>query len=118
MAIFIMNNQKFKVFKTNEFDKQFERLSSEEKIQVNKILLQLYEKGDLVGKPLSGLSFFREKKFGGKRLYYLVYETYFVILAVALSNKKTQQATINQIIRDLSDYQRFVFETLKNKKLI
>ncbi|MFH1390845.1 MAG: hypothetical protein ABIH20_00865 [Candidatus Diapherotrites archaeon] len=113
-----MNNQKFRVFKTNEFDEQVEGLSSEEKIQITKILLQLYEKGDLVGKPLSGLNFFREKKFGGKRLYYLVYKNYFVILAVALSNKKAQQATINQIIRDLADYQRFVFENLKNKKLI
>ncbi|MCH7902245.1 hypothetical protein IIC68_00675 [archaeon] len=113
-----MNNQKFRVFKTREFDAQFEGLSSEEKIRVNKILLQLYEKGDLVGKLLAGLDFFREKKFGGKRLYYLVYENYFVILAVGLSNKKAQQATINQIIRDLADYQRFVFETLKKKKLI
>ena len=108
-----MNSQKFRVFKTTGFDEQFEGLSSADKIRVNKILLQLNEKGNLVGKPLSGLNFFREKKFGGMRLYYLVYENYFVILAVALSNKKAQQSTINQIIRDLAEYQRFVFETLK-----
>ena len=48
----------------------------------------LKEQGGDIGKPLSGLSFFREKKFDGKRLYYPVYNDSFVILAIAISDKK------------------------------
>jgi putative component of toxin-antitoxin plasmid stabilization module len=76
------------------------------------------EKGGEVGKPLAGLSFFREKKFDGKRLYYLVYSDVYVVLALAISDKKAQQATINQILLHLAEYQQYVFETLRNRDAI
>ncbi len=103
----------FRIFTTDEFDKDCSKLSSQEQVRVGKILRQLKEQGEDIGKPLSGLSFFREKKFDGKRLYYLVYKDSFVILAIAISDKKAQQATINRILLDLAEYQQYVYDLLK-----
>lgn len=105
----------FRILKTQEFDKDFSKLSPQEQERVNKILKQLKEQGEDTGKPLSGLSFFREKKFDGRRLYYLVYKDHFVILAIAISDKKTQQATINRILLDLVEYQQYIYELLRKK---
>ena len=103
----------FRILTTEEFDRDFGKLSSQEQARVNKILKQLKEKGGDVGKPLSGVSFFREKKFNGKRLYYLIYKDFFVILAIAISDKKAQQATINRILLDLVEYQQYVYDLLR-----
>lgn len=100
---------------TEEFDKDFNKLSSQEQVRVKKILKQLKDKEGGTGKPLSGLSFFREKKFNGKRLYYLVYKDFFVILAIAISDKKAQKATINKILFDLVEYQQYVYNLLNKK---
>lgn len=108
----------FRIFKTTEFDTDFSKLDGSEQIRVEKILNQLSEHGREIGKPLAGLNFFREKKFGGKRLYYLMYENFLIVLVVAISNKKAQQATINKIIFDLQKYQKFVLETLRKKGII
>lgn len=108
----------YRIFKTNEFDSDFQKLEKPEKERVLKFLAQLSEKGGSVGKPLSGLPFFREKKFEGNRLYYLVYENFCVVLAVAISDKKAQQATINAILAKLAHYQLFVMEALKEKGVI
>ena len=105
----------FRIFTTEEFGKDFSKLSSQEQVRVNKILKQLKEQGGDIGKPLSGLSFFKEKKFDGKRLYYLVYNDSFVILAIAISDKKAQQSTINRILLDLAEYQQYVYELLNKK---
>ena len=105
----------FRILTTQEFDKDFNKLSSQEQERVNKILKQLKEQGGDTGKPLSGLSFFREKKFDGKRLYYLVYNDSFVILAIAISDKKAQQSTINKILLDLVEYQQYIYELLRKK---
>ena len=102
-----------RIFTTAEFDKDFSKLSSQEQVRINKILKQLEEQGEDTGKPLSGLSFFREKKFDDKRLYYLVYKDSFVILAIAISDKKAQQATINRILLDLVEYQQYVYDLLR-----
>ena len=103
----------FRIFTTEEFDKDFSKLSSQEQVRVNKILKQLKEQGSDIGKPLSGVSSFREKKFDGKRLYYLIYKDSFVILAIAISDKKAQQATINKILLDLVEYQQYVYDLLR-----
>ncbi len=103
----------YRIFKTAEFDSDYAGLQKPDRLRVDKFLAQLREKGGAVGKPLSGLPFFREKKFDGNRLYYLVYETHFVVLAVAISDKKAQQATINQILRELDAYKNYVEELVK-----
>lgn len=105
----------FKIYTTEEFDKDFIKLSNQEQNRVTKILTQLKEQGADVGKPLSGLSFFREKKFNGKRIYYLVYKNYFIILVIAISDKKAQQATINRILIDLVEYSEYIFKLSRKK---
>ena len=74
---------------------------------------QLKEQGKDTGKSLSGLSFFREKKFDSRLLYYLVYKDSFVILAIAISDKKAQQATINRILLHLVEYQHYIHDLLR-----
>ena len=51
---------KFKVFRTREFDKEFDKLPKTEKKEVEDFERKLSE-NPCVGKPL-GLSFLREKK--------------------------------------------------------
>ena len=106
---------KYRVLKMQEFDSDFKKLQKNEKERVDRFLLQLSEKGGLVGKPL-GVKFFREKKFEGKRLYYLIYDEVLVVLAVAISDKKAQRATINRIMPKFSYYQQYVSEALKQLK--
>ncbi|MBI3027002.1 hypothetical protein HYY70_02720 [Candidatus Woesearchaeota archaeon] len=64
------------------------------------------------GKPL-GYVFFREKKLNSHRIYYLVYEEFVIVLMVAVSDKKTQQATIDDIKQRLDEYYTFVKGTLR-----
>lgn len=106
----------YRIFTTEEFNKDFSKLDKPEKIRIQKILKQLKEQGEDVGKPLSGLSFFREKKFDGKRLYYLVYKNMLIILVLAISDKKAQQATINKILLDLAEYQHYIYDLFRKKE--
>ena len=104
----------FRVFTTKEFDGDFNNLDESDKKRVRKIMKQLKEQGDNVGKPLK-FPYFREKKFGKKRVYFLSYENLMIILALAISNKKTQQETINKIISEIDKYKEFINEELKDK---
>lgn len=65
-----------------------------------------------VGKPL-GYRFFREKRVDGKRLYFLIYEDIVLVLVVAISDKKAQQATINAIKMAFDVYKKDVYERFK-----
>ena len=60
-----------------------------------------------------GYRFFREKRVGGKRVYYLVYEDLKAVLMVAISDKKTQQETIDEIKSRLQDYYIVIQEGLR-----
>lgn len=102
----------YAVYTTKEFDENFNDLDESEKARVRKILNQLKENGDNVGKPLK-YPYFREKKFEGKRLYFLVYENYMVILAIAISDKKTQQETINRIVLELKNYKEIIEKRIR-----
>jgi len=103
----------FKVFTTDEFDADFESLDESEKKRIRKIMAQLKDQGESVGKPLK-VPYFREKRFEGKRLYFLVYKEFAVILALGIGDKKTQQETINQILSDINSYNRFIKEKFGN----
>jgi mRNA-degrading endonuclease RelE of RelBE toxin-antitoxin system len=102
----------YKVYTTNEFDRDYNCLDESSKQRVRKILNQLKERGDDVGKPLH-YPYFKEKKFEDKRLYFLVYKSHMIILAIAIGNKKTQQETINKIISELKNYKEIIDEKLK-----
>jgi len=102
---------KFKIFRTYTFEKEFDKLPKAEQKEVENFEKKLSE-NPFVGKPL-GLVFFREKKLNGRRVYYLIYEDFVVVLMVAVSDKKTQQATIEAIKERLDEYYGFVKETLR-----
>ena len=58
------------------------------------------------------------KKLNGKRLFFLVYEEFKTILVVAVEEKKAQQKTIDQILKDLDNYKQILLEKLKNQNSI
>lgn len=102
----------FRVFTTKEFDEDFDRLDNKDKIKVDKILNQLRDKGSSIGKPLK-VPYFREKKFGEKRLYYLSYKNSIIVLVLAISNKKAQQDTINSILSEIDNYKKIITEKIE-----
>ncbi|MEN9626077.1 MAG: hypothetical protein RL557_405, partial [archaeon] len=51
-----------------------------------------------------GYKFFREKKFNGKRLVFLIYEQYRSIFLITLTDKKIQEQEINLIKANLDIY--------------
>jgi|SRR3989338_11063554 len=103
----------FRVFRTAEFNEDYTALDHTEQIKLDKILTKLCEQGDVVGKPLRGKNFFREKRLNGKRAFYLVYPDLLSLLMVFISNKKLQQTTIDAILSRLEIYKQFVLEQLK-----
>ena len=64
------------------------------------------------GNPLS-YPFLREKRIKEKRVYYLVYEDLRLVLLVATSDKKNQQATIDHIKEQLDQYRKIAEEIAK-----
>mgnify|MGYP006302834929 CR=1 FL=1 len=103
----------FRVFTTREFDNDFNKLDKSDKNKVSKIMNKLKKQGDSVGKPL-GRKYFREKKFGNKRLYFLIYKRFTIVLAVGISNKKMQQSTIDKIISEIKNYESFIIDKFKD----
>ena len=104
--------KRYKIFTTEEFDKDFERLDNSLKQQIEKEILQL-ETNPYVGKPL-GYKFFREKKAGSYRIYYLIYDEYIVTFIIALSDKKDQQKTINTIKALIPFYREEIKKRINN----
>tara|TARA_Y100000294_G_C8524801_1_gene324425 strand:+ start:154 stop:471 length:318 start_codon:yes stop_codon:yes gene_type:complete len=103
---------KFKVYRAATFEKEFSKLPHIDQDSIEKFEKKLVE-NPYLGKPL-GYIFLREMKLGIRRVYYLVYEDFVIVLMVAISDKKTQQATINAIKQKLEHYYNFVKESLRN----
>jgi|TARA_Y100000310_G_C20463870_1_gene706666 mRNA-degrading endonuclease RelE of RelBE toxin-antitoxin system len=87
--------KKYEIFTTNEFDKDFSKLDTSIRKQIEKEIEQLGS-NPYVGKPL-GYKFFREKKIQNYRFYYLIYENHVAVFVIALSDKKYQQKVIDTI---------------------
>ena len=85
----------FRIFTTEEFDKDYKKLDTSIQRMIDNEIMQL-ETNPYVGKPL-GYKFFREKKVKNYRFYYLIYDEYVVIFVIAISGKKDQQQAINKI---------------------
>ena len=83
--------------------KDFLNLDNGERIRIEKKLLKLKE-DPYQGKPL-GYEWFRELKLNGKRIYFLIYDKTQKIGLVAISDKNTQQATIDEIKSKLKEYE-------------
>jgi hypothetical protein len=66
----------------------------------------------LQGSPL-GYPFLRESRIKEKRVYYLVYQDLKLVLLVAASGKKEQQATIEHIKEHLDKFKEIAQEIVK-----
>lgn len=82
----------FKVLFSRHFSEKLSNSEKDFQLWVEKILGQLAA-NPYVGKPL-GTKWLREKKFGKKRIYYLLYEEFNVVYLVGISKKKDQPQTI------------------------
>ncbi len=60
--------------------------------------------------------FFREKKLGKFRIYYLIYEEYLILYMITISEKKDQQIAINTVMQFLNIYKKEVEEWVKQSK--
>ena len=75
-------------------------------------LPQKLSENPFVGRQLT-YPFLREKKIGGKRIYYLIYDDLQLVLLVAVSEKKDQQATIDHIKDSLDEFRRVAREVIR-----
>ena len=103
----------YAIYRTKRFDKEFSKeLSSEEQKEVETI-----EKKQLVENPYVGdtlhYRFFREKKVGGKRIYFWIYDDLQAVLMVGVSDKKAQQETIDTIKAMLEEYYQLIREIIR-----
>lgn len=103
----------YSLYTTEEFDKDFSKLDRSLQIQIEKALTQI-EGNPYVGKPL-GYMFFREKKIEKWRVYYLIYDEYVAVFAIAISDKKDQQETINTIKSLIPYYREEIRKKIKPK---
>lgn len=101
----------YAVYTTDSFEKEIEKLSEHERDRINKIFVQLKE-NPYVGDPIR-YKFFREKRIKEKRIYFLVYDDLSSVLIVAFGGKKTQQDTINEIIKLLPEFKKYLENILK-----
>ena len=85
----------FKVYRSARFDKELEKYGNYFKNRVDKIESELAG-NPYSGKPL-GVKWFREKRYGKFRIYYLVYEESKAVFMVAISSKKDQEKVINTV---------------------
>ena len=102
----------FRVFRSEWCDKKFRKLSRFEQERISKFEQEL-KINPYSGKPL-GYEFFREKKFNGKRLLFLVYDKYEVIFLITLVDNKAQQHEIDLIKANLDVYTETIERLLKN----
>lgn len=96
----------FRVFRSEWYDKKLTKLDESEQSRISKFEQQLKVK-PYSGKPL-GYKFFREKKFDGKRLLFLVYEEHKVIFLITITDKKAQQSEIDLIKANLDVYKEML----------
>ena len=103
----------FKVYRTNEFTRLLDKLLTKAEMdRVENIEDEISERG-FTGRPL-GYNFLREKRINGKRAYFLVYEEFKSTLMVSISDKKSQQETIDKIKEFLPEFKRLMEELSKS----
>ena len=101
----------YAVYTTESFEKEVEKLSEADKTIIRNIFLQLKE-NPYVGDQIR-YRFFREKRLREKRIYYLVYDDLSAVLVVAVSDKKAQQETIDEIIKYLPKFREYLERLLR-----
>jgi len=99
-----------RVLSTKEFDAWEHILPKEYQEQIKEFIKEL-KLNPNTGKPL-GYPFFREKKMGKYRVYFLVYEDISTVLLVTVSDKKAQQDIIDSIKSQLDYYKELIRKNL------
>ena len=84
-----------RIYHSERFDRELSKFDSYFQNQVDKIEDSL-SKNPYLGNPLSVI-WFREKRIGKYRIYFLIYEDLNSVFMVAISEKKDQQKVINTI---------------------
>ena len=97
---------KYQIYETETFSKLYGAMEKVEQDWVAKIKQQLTENPKL-GKPLR-FDWFREKKLGNKRMYYLIYNDTSKILLVSFGTKRDQQKIIDHIIENKERYRKII----------
>ena len=90
----------YRVFRTEGYEEFFDK---REKEMVRHLERQVKEQ-PFSSKQLR-LYFFREKKFEGKRVLFLIYQIYAIVLLVFITKKNTQQKDINFIKNNLKGFE-------------
>ena len=101
----------FRVFRSEWYENKLGKLDRAEQEMVIKFEQRLKEQ-PYAGKPL-GYKFFREKKFNGKRLIFLVYEERNALFLVTITDKKAQQHEIDLIKAHLDVYKDILKKMLE-----
>lgn len=99
-----------RVLSTKEFD-VWEKLLPKDYQEQIKVFIKELKLNPNTGKPL-GYPFFREKKMGKYRLYFLIYEDIDTVLLVTISDKKAQQDSIDNIKSQLDHYKELIRKNL------
>jgi len=103
----------FKVYTTPEFDRLFEELPKDDRLAIDKLTKEKLPENPYQGRAL-GFKFFREKRVNGKRVYFLIYDDYVLVLMVAIGNKKTQKKDIEQIKVNRETYLKLAEDLSRN----
>lgn len=101
----------YAVYVTDSFEREINKLPKYNQEIIRKIFLQL-KNNPYAGDQIR-YKFFREKRIKEKRIYYLVYDDLRLVLIVAISDKKTQEETINKIVEYFKEYREYA-EKLSN----
>lgn len=94
------------VLETEPFREVFESCDQREKDWIERMEDQLAS-NLTVGKPL-GFPWFREKKLGNKRLFYVINEKTKKALLIAFGSKKEQEQIINHVLENMETYLHFL----------
>jgi len=94
------------IYETETFSKIYDGCDNREKKWIEDIKNSLRENLK-VGKRLR-FEWFREKKLGNKRLFYIINEKNGKAILLAFGSKKEQQKIINHILENRDTYLRYV----------
>jgi len=98
---------KFDVYDVPTFEKLVQKMLSKSETKDLNSFIEKLKNGKLSGKRLT-YEFLREKKIGGKRIYFLIYHDIYIILFVSISSKKAQKSTIRLIKKEFPYYKKYV----------
>jgi mRNA-degrading endonuclease RelE of RelBE toxin-antitoxin system len=102
----------YRVFRSDWYEKKLKKLNRQLHREVEEFEQKL--KLDPYASKQLTYDFFREKKFGDRRILFLIYEDHNVVFLVTIVDKKLQQHVIDMIKTNLDVYKEFI-QKLMNK---